>query len=373
MSDVLAKIKTGRWLDEQTFPPLSWAVPGLIPEGFGLFTGPPKVGKSWASLDIVLAVAAGGHALGKVNVGPARPVLLLALEDGDRRLQERCRELLKGEPIPERLHYVTEATGAEALALIEAWLESHGGQRPLVVLDTLGKVMPPALPGEGAYARDYRVGSRLKGLVDAHPGSALLVVHHVRKAGSEDWMDSTSGTNGLNGAADFTVALTRPRNETEGTLKVTGRDVPEGEYAVTVEGGQWTLRGASLADAARQAEQTRATAGLGDRSAEIVAFVAQHSSGVRAKDVAAAMPGVTEKDAGTYLLRAERAGRIVRLARGLYGPTPAVGSVGSVVNTDGESYTSHTSYTACHGCGEPLDHWLLDNGVSECGSCGGAS
>lgn len=363
MSDVLAKIKTGRWLDEQTFPPLSWAVPGLIPEGFGLFTGPPKVGKSWASLDIVLAVAAGGHALGKVNVGPGRPVLLLALEDGDRRLQERCRELLKGEPIPERLHYVTEATGAEALALIEAWLESHGGQRPLVVLDTLGKVMPPALPGEGAYARDYRVGSRLKGLVDAHPGSALLVVHHVRKAGSEDWMDSTSGTNGLNGAADFTIALTRPRNETEGTLKVTGRDVPEGEYAVTVEGGQWTLRGTSLAEAARRAEQARATAGLGDTSARLVEYVTGEPSGVRAKDVAAAL-GLEEKDASTYLLRAEKSGRIARLSRGLYGPP--VGSVGSV----GSSYSSNTSYTPCRDCGEPLDVWLVDQGQDQHVGCG---
>lgn len=363
MSDVLAKIKTGRWLDEQTFPPLSWAVPGLIPEGFGLFTGPPKAGKSWASLDIVLAVAAGGHALGKVNVGPARPVLLLALEDGDRRLQERCRELLKGEPIPERLHYVTEATGAEALALIEAWLESHGGQRPLVVLDTLGKVMPPALPGEGAYARDYRVGSRLKGLVDAHPGSALLVVHHVRKAGSEDWMDSTSGTNGLNGAADFTISLSRPRNETDGTLKVTGRDVPEGEYAVTVAGGQWSLRGTSLADAARQAEQARATAGLGDTSARLVEYVTGEPAGVRAKDVAAAL-GLEEKDAGTYLLRAEKSGRISRLSRGLYGPP--VGSVESV----GSSYSSDTSYTPCRDCGEPLDVWLVDHGVDQHVGCG---
>lgn len=368
MNDVLAKIKTGRWLDEQTFPPLSWAVPGLIPEGFGLFIGPPKVGKSWASLDIVLAVAAGGHALGKVNVGPARPVLLLALEDGDRRLQERCRELLKGEPIPERLHYVTEATGAEALALIEAWLEKYGHERPLVVLDTLGKVMPPALPGEGAYARDYRVGSRLKGLVDAHPGSALLVVHHVRKAGSEDWMDSTSGTNGLNGAADFTVALTRPRNKTEGTLKVTGRDVPEGEYAVTVEGGQWALRGTSLADAARRAEQTRAAAGLGDRSAEILALVAEHPQGVAPKFVADAL-GLP--DARRYLARLAEKGRLDRTARGLYCiPVPTV-PMSQPSPSDGTQ--GQMGHGSCRACGEPLDQWLLDNGEDTHVGCGAAS
>src|SRR5699024_2049477 len=36
-------IRTGDWLDQQHFPPVAWAVPGLIPEGFGLLTGAPKI------------------------------------------------------------------------------------------------------------------------------------------------------------------------------------------------------------------------------------------------------------------------------------------------------------------------------------------
>ncbi|NCT90154.1 AAA family ATPase [Cellulomonas sp. APG4] len=356
--EILNRIRTGDWLDAQSFPPLSWAVPGIVPEGFGLFTGPPKAGKSWATLGIVLAVAAGGRAFGKVPVGEARPVLLLALEDGDRRLQDRCRRLLGEEPIPTGLHYTTRATPADVLDLTRAWLEQHGDRRPLVVLDTLGKVTPPSLPGESAYARDYRIGGHLKALSDDHPGTTLLVVHHVRKAASEDWMDSTSGTNGLNGAADFTVSLSRPRNEADGVLRVTGRDVPECEYAITVADGAWTLRGSSLADAARAAQQTKVTEGLGDTSARVVAHVTERPEGVRAKEVADTL-SLTEKDAGTYLLRAERAGRIVRLGRGLYGPlsTP-VGTVGSV----GTSYTSDASYTTCRGCGEQLDPWLVDSG-----------
>lgn len=365
-SGVLAKVKTGAWLDQQVFPPLSWAVPGLIPEGFGLFTGPPKVGKSWASLDIVLAISGGGYALGKVPVGPPRPVLLLALEDGDRRLQERCRELLNGEAIPERLHYATDATAVEAIALIEAWLDVHGSQRPLVVLDTLGKVMPPAMPGEGAYQRDYRVGSRLKGLVDAHPGSALLVVHHIRKASGEDWMDSTSGTNGLNGAADFTLSISRPRNETEGTLKVTGRDVPEGEYAVTVAGGQWSLRGSSLAEAAQKAEEARATSGLAETSARVVEFVLSRPQGTRAADVVEAL-GLSNETARQYLRRAEESGRIGKRDRGLYIPVTTVTSVTS----EGRARdTSDGSDTPCRDCGGRLDPWLVDQGIHLHVGCG---
>ena len=82
----LDKIHNGAWLDAQEFPPLQWAVPGLIAEGMGFVIGPPKLGKSWFVLGIGLAVASGGKALGKIPV-QSRPVLYAALEDGDRRMQ----------------------------------------------------------------------------------------------------------------------------------------------------------------------------------------------------------------------------------------------------------------------------------------------
>ena len=44
---LLAGVRDGAWLDVQDFPPLRWAVPGLIPEGLTLLVGPPKAGKSW--------------------------------------------------------------------------------------------------------------------------------------------------------------------------------------------------------------------------------------------------------------------------------------------------------------------------------------
>jgi len=333
-SDILARIRSGEWLDAQTFPPLSWAVPGIVPEGFGLFTGPPKSGKSWATLGVILAVAAGGYAFGKVPVGQPRPVLLLALEDGHRRLQDRCRRLLCGEPIPALLDYTTRATPGEVLPLIGAWLDQHHDARPLVVLDTLGKVSPPALPGESAYARDYRIGGHLKALSDAHPGAALVVVHHTRKLGSDDWMDSTSGTNGLNGAADFTVSLSRSRNDTAGILRVTGRDVPEGEYALTVTDGSWTLDGSSLADAARAAQQAKATEGLGDRSAEVVALVGRNPQGI-GPTALGTMLAIPASQAGTYLARLADAGRIRKAGRGMYAPSTPVETVESVETEEG--------------------------------------
>lgn len=344
---LLAGIRTGAWLDAQTFPPIRWSVPGVLPEGMALIVGPPKAGKSWLVLEVALAVAAGGKVLGKVDAGPARPVLYLALEDGDRRLQDRCRMLLGEEPLPDRFEYATKVVPGQAAATVAAWLEvTHHDAGPLVVVDTLGKARPPGTPGESAYAADYRIGGQFKEIADAHPGSTVLLVHHDRKAGAEDFVDSVSGTHGLAGAADTIIVLARPRGESSGLLKVTGRDVDESEYAITQgpNGCGWEIQGGDLEAAATFAQQARAVSGLGDRSADIVAYVNQHPDGVTPSDVEAAL-GVTR--ARDYLARAATAGRIVKAARGRYAPVASVACV-AFNGDDSPNATDDTHATQTH-------------------------
>jgi hypothetical protein len=119
---LLAGLRNGVWLDKQVFPPLAYAIPGVIPEGSVLHIGAPKIGKSWLVLTFGLASASGGRALGiKVE---QRPVLYLALEDGNRRLQDRSRKLLgPGEPIPPLFHYLTRVEPGRVIDTIAAWLE----------------------------------------------------------------------------------------------------------------------------------------------------------------------------------------------------------------------------------------------------------
>lgn len=327
--DLLAGLRDGAWLDAQDFPPLRFHVPGVLPEGATFLVGPPKIGKSWFVLAIGLAVAAGGRVLGQEV--DRRPVLYLALEDGDRRLQDRCRMLLgPGERIPPAFEYLTAIQPGTVLATVTAWFERHPGAEPLVILDTLGKVMPPALIGESAYQRDYRVGGALKRLTDEQPGSALLINHHDRKAGSEDFVDRVSGTNGLAGSADSILVLARPRHDTTGALAVTGRDVPEGEYSLRFDGarGLWSLDGADLATAARKAEMRRASDGLDERSVAIVTYVTDHPGGVRAGDVADAL-SIDPAQARMYLSRLHESGRLARPTRGLYTPVASVAPVAS--------------------------------------------
>ena len=317
-SPLLAGLRSGAWLDVQDFPPLCYAVPGIIPEGSVLLVGPPKIGKSWLVLTVALAASDGGKALG-LDI-PKRPTLCLALEDGDRRMQDRCRRLLHSQPIPRSFQYLTRVDHGRVLDTVAAWLDLQADPA-LVILDTLGKVMPPALNGESAYQRDYRVGSYLKQFADDHPGTTVLVNHHDRKADADDFVDSVSGTHGLAGAADTIVVLTRPRLQDDGLVKVTGRDVPEGEYAVRFQGGyHWALNGDSLAAAAAAAQSTRAAAGLGDRAADIVQAVAQ--LGLASPADVADLLSMEPVGVRVYLTRLADSGRLIRVKRGVYAPHP---------------------------------------------------
>lgn len=122
------------------FPDLQWIVPGLLPPGYTLFAGRPKQGKSWLALQLALAVATGGQALGeKVEHGN---VLVCALEDGYRRLKDRMTA--QGWPDPcDAVQYVIsldELGGpldGSGLPALEQRIVEHNLR--LVVVDTLAR------------------------------------------------------------------------------------------------------------------------------------------------------------------------------------------------------------------------------------------
>ena len=291
-------------------------VEGILPEGMGLLAAPPKVGKSWLVNNVGLACAAGGTALGAIPV-KRRPVLLLALEDGHRRLQSRFRTLMERQPLPNGLEVVTRASPNEALVIVDEYLRRHRHAAPLVIIDTLGKIKPPKGINEDAYQADYRIGGALKRRIDDVPGGCLLLVHHTRKAETADFIDSVSGTHGIAGSADFVLVLTRRRHADDALLSVTGRDVTENEYALVTHDGRWKLDGMDLLDAAAAAERRRASGNLGDRSIDALTFVNARRQGTKAADLAAHL-GIDGKTAGTYLSRLYDAGRIDKSKRGLY-------------------------------------------------------
>ena len=277
-------------LGAQEFDEMRWVVPGVIPEGYSLLVGAPKVGKSWWALSIALAVARDkALVLGSIDSGPARPVLYLALEDGHRRLQERSRAILgRGVRFPKALDFVIEGTPEALLDDAAKFVAEHRDDAPLVILDTIQKARPSSRNSRAnAYEADYEFGSRLKRIVDPHPGSGLIGVHHSNKgARSGDFVDLVSGSQGTAGSADSILILARDRNEDAGLLNVTGRDVQEETYSLIQDGHGWKLDGANLAAAAARAREERLETKLSGPSRAVVDAAKTMAGEFTAKDIA---------------------------------------------------------------------------------------
>jgi hypothetical protein len=231
----------------KVLPPVRWAVPDILPEGLTLLAGKPKQGKSWLALALALAIALGGLALGALPVTQAA-VLYLALEDNERRLQSRARQLLASmSHVPCGIEFALHwpRLGEGGLLYLEEYLQAHPQVR-LVVIDTWVKFAPRGQSSQRSqYENDYDALTPLKELADKYQVS-ILVIHHLRKTCAVDVLDEITGSTGVSGAVDGMLILKRERGQQEASLFVTGRDIEqEQQLALTFdpESALWTLVG----------------------------------------------------------------------------------------------------------------------------------
>jgi hypothetical protein len=231
---------TAAQLRDKVFPPVSYVVPGLIPEGLTILAGRPKIGKSWMVLDIAIGVATEGKVLGNIHVTQG-DVLYCALEDNPRRLQRRIRKL--GVQWPSRLTFAHQWRRLDDGGLddIKEWSDDVDSPR-LVLLDTLAGVRPERQSRDTPYEGDYRA---LEGAQRFANDNRLGIVplHHTRKMEADDPLDTISGTLGQIGCADTGLVLARSQKGT--TLYVRGRDVEERECAMEFVPGtcRWRMLG----------------------------------------------------------------------------------------------------------------------------------
>jgi hypothetical protein len=228
------EIITAAELHMMPLPDPRWAIPGIVPDGLSLLAGKPKLGKSWLALNLALAVATGGTALGSVQVAHG-DVLYLALEDTKRRLKSRIEKLLAWQALgewPATLCIATHWPRQDKAGLYELieWLEEHPGAR-LIIIDTWPRFRPFRARGRDNYEEDYQHASELKALADKYD-VAVQALAHCRKLDAPDPLDEVSGTLGLTGAADGVAVLKRERGQHDATLFLTGRDIEEREIAL---------------------------------------------------------------------------------------------------------------------------------------------
>lgn len=231
-------------LNKKQLPPVRFLVDGILPQGLALLSAPPKYGKSWFVLDLCLCVSTGSDFIGHKTTKAG--CLYLALEDSENRIQSRMRKLLRGMPAPDNFAFVINAPDLDngLLGQLEGFLK----QKPdtgLIVIDTLQKIRGGYSRNESAYKCDYREVGAIKAFADRNR-ILVVLVHHLRKMADDgDPHNRISGTNGIMGAADTSLVLSRAkRTDSETTLSITGRDVDAEELLMRMdEECRWHLTG----------------------------------------------------------------------------------------------------------------------------------
>lgn len=234
---------TASELIKKNYPSTKWIVEDMIPTGVSLLVGAPKIGKSWLIMDLCIAIAAGGRALGNIQVDQGK-VLYIALEDNFRRLQSRLIKRLQGSAASEDLHFITQWPRIDSGCVdeLKGWIKKHPEVR-LIVIDTLAAIRPLPKKNEAIYISDYAVGAALLPIA-AEFDIAIVLVHHTKKGETIDELESVSGSTGLTGGVDNVLIMRRKRNENIGTLYITGRDIEnENEYTLKWDNelAQWSL------------------------------------------------------------------------------------------------------------------------------------
>lgn len=209
------------------FPPIQWAVPGLIPVGLSILAGRPKMGKSWLSLQIAVAVGSGGMVLGR-RVDQAK-VLYLALEDSERRIQDRLMKQRADAGALIDFRFDWRPLAAEGMNDLATEID-RGGYK-LIVIDTISRALGRA---DQMNQADMNVTMGLLQRITLDRGvTTLLVDHHRKSAGfGGDVIDDVMGATSKAAVADAALGLYRERGERGATLKVTGRDAEDCEIAI---------------------------------------------------------------------------------------------------------------------------------------------
>jgi len=299
---------TGEHLRSKEFPPITWAVPDMLPTGVTLFGGREKMGKSWLAFSLCIAVATGGVALGtrRVEQGDA---LYLSLEDSERRLNRRVTKLASPETDLSRLHYTNkwEKADRDGVEDLDLWLEAHPYTR-IVVIDTLKRIRPTTSGKRNMYDEDYEAVQPFVPLADKHDVAIVLIHHLNQQSNPDDPYDWFSGSAGLVAAAEGILLFRRKRGEADGFLTVDGKDIEErSELALKWDGlaATWSVIG--------DAEEHR----LSETRKAILQVVADMDGAVGPKDVA----DVLDLDQNTVrqrMYQMSRDGELKVVARGKY-------------------------------------------------------
>jgi len=195
--------------------PPSWLVQDILPKRARfLIAGPPKVGKSWVTLELALCVATGRRVFDAFETKRPGRVMVISLELGEADLYYRVQRLNDRELAAGRIRFCTDPMFRLTDKRSVEWLISEGKSfsPDLILIDPLFS----AFDGDENSAKDMRPALQGLDQIRYELKTSVAVTHHLRKRQQGNlqaytW-DDIRGSGALAGWFDSAMLLT-PRSE----------------------------------------------------------------------------------------------------------------------------------------------------------------
>ena len=221
----MTKYYTGEEILQMQLPYQNYLVDQILPAGLFLLAGKPKIGKSWFVLQLGIAISTGQKFLGfDTHLGK---VWYMCLEDTTHRIQNRLIDFEENELDNIKFSFESKSLSTGLLKELALFISEYPDTK-LIIIDTLQKVRDVNTNGN-AYGHDYKEINEFNHFVN-ETGVSILLVHHLRKAKSDDPFEEISGTTGIAGAVDGMFVLNSDRSlKNSVSLVATGRDIEQFE------------------------------------------------------------------------------------------------------------------------------------------------
>lgn len=214
-------------------------------EGVNLIAGRPKLGKTTLSRQKLAAAATGTLFLDAPFKVPVK-CAFLSLEEGELLCRMKFKQhAFCDEALGAIQLFFDWPRGVDGVDLLDRYLTANP-EVHFVVVDSLTKFRTVPDARTPAFMADYDAINLLHEMAKRHPGCCIDVVHHTRKAKSEDPIDDVSGTYGLTAASDCIVVL---RPHTDGALLYVYSRLwnrKDSEYKLRRTEGRWEMLGVNL-------------------------------------------------------------------------------------------------------------------------------
>lgn len=255
-----------------------WAI-----EGVNIIAGRPKLGKTTLERQKLAAAAVGGQFLDSAFPVDVKCVFL-SLEEGELLCRAKFKMAgFQDESLAAIQLFFDWPRGQAGVDLLDRYLTANRDVR-LVCIDSLTRfrVIPDVrVP---AFMADYEAVNLLHDMSKKHPGVCVDVIHHTRKAKSDDPIDDISGTYGLTAAADSYLVM---RHHADGALMYVGGRLwsrEESEYKLKrlPQNHRWEMLGANF--------------GLTDEQADTLKMVKETPGGLGGAELSERL-GITRQSA----------------------------------------------------------------------------